>query len=224
MRYKVLVILFITLLFATNAVVQSNTIKRFNKPLKKGVFLVADPHMKGPYFQNSVVLLLEFGTDGAMGVIINRPTNISLEDVMPKNKGLGKITGNMFLGGPVGGQYPVMLLRTEKKPEKIAHHIFDNIYYVTEHKAMDKVARKIASRDAVRIYAGHAGWYPGQLEAEVKKGGWLVISADPFTLFDKDPKTIWEDIINGATGLEVKIPGNGWKEAALSGDAPQNRQ
>lgn len=220
MRYKVLVTLFIVLLFAPNAAVQSDTSRRINKPLKKGVFLVADPHMKGPYFQNSVVLLLKFGTDGAMGVIINRPTNIALEDVMPKDKGLDKINGKMFLGGPVAGSYPLMLLKTDKKPDEMAHHIFDNIYYVAEHKAMDKVIKKMASRDAVRIYAGHAGWYPGQLEAEVKRGGWLVISADPFTVFDKNPKNIWEDIISGAAGLEVKISGNGWKEAALKVTLP----
>ena len=220
MRYKVLVALFIILLFAQNAAVQSNTNKRVNEALKKGVFLVADPHMKGPYFQNSVVLLLEFSPDGALGLIINRPTNIALEDVMPKDKGLGKINGKMFLGGPVAGNYPLMLLRTDKKPDEMARHIFDNIYYVAEHKTMDKVIREKASKDAVRIYAGHAGWYAGQLEAEVKRGGWLVISADPFTVFDKEPKTIWEDIINGAAGLEVKIPGHGWKEAALKAAIP----
>lgn len=220
MRYKVLVTLFIILLFARNADVQSNINKRVNKSLKKGVFLVADPHMKGPYFQNSVVLLLEFGPDGALGVIINRPTNIALEDVMPKDPGLGKINGKMFLGGPVAGSYPLMLLRTDKKPDEMARHIFDNIYYVSEHKTMDKVIRKMDGKDAVRIYAGHAGWYPGQLEGEVKRGGWLVVSADPFTVFDKEPKTIWDDIINGAAGLEVKIPGNFWKEAALKVTPP----
>lgn len=220
MRYKVLVTLFIILLFARNADVQSNINKRVNKSLKKGVFLVADPHMKGPYFQNSVVLLLEFGPDGALGVIINRPTNIALEDVMPKDPGLDKINGKMFLGGPVAGSYPLMLLRTDKKPDEMARHIFDNIYYVAEHKTMDKVIRKMDGKDAVRIYAGHAGWYPGQLEGEVKRGGWLVVSADPFTVFDKEPKTIWDDIINGAAGLEVKIPGNFWKEAALKVTPP----
>lgn len=194
---------FLLCFFLAKDIATPNTKNRDNLPLAKGVFLVADPHMGGPYFANSVVLLLEYDDTGAFGVIVNRPTNIPLANVVPDLKGVEKLKGHMFVGGPVSRNSPVMLLRTDNKPDNVDKSVMDGVYYVTEHKYMSKIVEEIKPEDRIRVYAGYAAWYPGQLEAEVARGGWVVLKADPYTVFDKNPATVWDDLISGKSGLSV---------------------
>ncbi|MFQ5431090.1 MAG: YqgE/AlgH family protein [Nitrospinota bacterium] len=196
---------FILCFFMAKDIAAPNTKNLTNLPLGKGVFLVADPHMGGPYFSNSVVLLLEYDQTGAFGVIVNRPTNIPLAQIVPNIKGVEKLKGNMFLGGPVARNNPLMLLRTDKKPEKVDNSVLDGVYYITDHKYMIDIIQEMGPEDKVRVYAGYAGWYPGQLEAEVERGGWVVLKADPYTLFDKNPDKIWDDLISGKSGISVRL-------------------
>lgn len=203
-RRRFFLISFVLCFFIPAAIATSITRNLTNQPLAKGVFLVADPHMEGRYFPNSVVLLLEFDHKGALGVIVNKPTDIPLSEAMPDLKEFENMNGNMYIGGPVAEHIPLMLLRTEKKPVKSIKHIFDGIYWVTKHEDVIGVVRSMKPKDMIRIYAGYAGWYPGQLESEVARGGWVVLKADPYTVFDKNPDTVWDDLISGKSGLSVK--------------------
>ena len=200
---------FLLCFFIAKDIASPNIKKRNNLPLGKGVFLVAEPHMEGPYFANSVVLLLGYDETGAFGVIVNRPTNIPLAQIVPDIKGVEKLKGNMFLGGPVSRNTPLMLLRTDNKPDKLDTSVMKGVYYVTQHKYMVTVIEEMKPEDMVRVYAGYAGWHPGQLEAEVERGGWVVLQADPYTIFDKDPATIWDDLISGKSGLSVRLQQSG---------------
>ena len=199
---------FILYFFIAKDIAAPNTRNPANLPLGKGVFLVADPRMDGPYFSNSVVLLLEYDQTGAFGVIVNRPTDIPLAQIVPDIKGVEKLKGNMFVGGPVAINHPVMLLRTDKKPEKVDSSVMDGVYYITEHKQMIDIIERMKPEDTVRVYAGYAGWFPGQLEAEVERGGWVVLKADPYTVFEKNPAAIWEDLISGKFGISVRLWGS----------------
>lgn len=214
-KLQFVLLFFLLSFFVAKDIATPNTKVRDNIPLKKGVFLVADPHMEAPYFANSVVLLLGYDETGAFGVIVNRPTNIPLSTIVPDIKGVEKLKGNMFVGGPVGRNTPLMLLRTEKKPDKLNTPVLEGVYYITKHRYMVDIIEEMKPDDMVRVYAGYAGWHPGQLEAEVKRGGWVVLPADPFTLFDKDPATIWDDLISGKAGLSVStVPTDNYGTAA----------
>jgi len=209
LKLKFFLVSFILCFFIAKDIAAPNTKYPANLPLGKGVFLVADPRMEGPYFSNSVVLLLEYDQTGAFGVIVNRPTNIPLAQIVPDIKGVEKLKGNMFLGGPVAGNTPLMLLWTDKKPEKADNSVLDGVYYITEHKYMINVIEQMKPEDTVRVYAGYAGWHPGQLEAEVERGGWVVLKADPYTVFDKNPATIWDGLISGKSGISVRLHKSG---------------
>ena len=208
MRNRLVIILFFAFLFTPRAVTPSTTsdIARINQPLSQGVFLVATPHLGGSYFSNSVILLAKYNHEGALGVIINKPSGISLPEALPDFKGLKKDLGALFMGGPIAKFSPFLLLRTAREA-KNARHIFDNTFYITDVKStIDFIINK-DSKDRVRVYAGYAGWYAGQLESEVARGSWKVIRADQYTIFDKNPDTIWDDLIKGNTPLFIKKPG-----------------
>ncbi len=205
MQNRFVIILLLAFLFFPKAVIPSASkdITRINQPLSQGVFLVATHDLGGSYFSNSVILLAEYSHIGALGVIINRPSEISLSEVLPDFKELKKDLGTLFLGGPVARFSPVLLLRTERET-KNAYRIFDNTSYSTDIRSiMDFIINK-NSKDRMRVYAGYAGWYAGQLESEVARGSWIVIKADQYTIFDKDPETIWDDLSRGDGPLFIK--------------------
>jgi len=202
---KFLLASFILCFFIAKDIAAPNIKNRANLPLGKGVFLVAAPDTGGPYFSNSVVLLLEYDHTGAFGVIVNRPTDIPLAQIVPDIKGIENLKGNMFLGGPVAINHPLMLLWTDKKPGKAYNSVLDGVYYITEHKYMLDIIEQMKPDDTVRVYAGYAGWHPGQLESEVERGGWVVLKADPYTVFDKNPDTIWNGLISGKSGISVRL-------------------
>ena len=209
MQNRFVIVLFFAFLFTPRAVIPStikDVVARINLPLSQGVFLVATHNLGGSYFSNSVILLAKYNHEGALGVIINRSSWISLPEALPDFKGLKKDLGSLFIGGPIARFSPFLLLRTESET-KNAHHIFDNTFYTTDIKStIDFIINK-NSKDRVRVYAGYAGWYAGQLESEVARGSWRVVMADQYTIFDKDPDTMWDDLMRGDTPLFIKKRG-----------------
>tara|TARA_B100000959_G_scaffold255224_1_gene287478 strand:- start:3024 stop:3725 length:702 start_codon:yes stop_codon:yes gene_type:complete len=205
MQNRFFTILFFTFLFIPSTVIPSTIkdIARINLPLSQGVLLVATHDLGGSYFRNSVILLAKYNNKGALGIIINRPSGISLPEALPDFKGLKKDFGTLFVGGPIARFSPVILLRTERET-KNAHHIFDNTFFTTDIKSTIEFIINKNSKDRVRIYAGYAGWHAGQLESEVARGSWRVVMADQYTIFDKAPETIWDDLMSRDTPLFIK--------------------
>ena len=205
MQNRFVIILLLAFLFFPKAVIPSASkdITRINQPLSQGVFLVATDDLGGSYFRSSVILLAEYSHIGALGVIINRPSEISLSEVLPGFKELKKDLGTLFIGGPIERFLPVLLLRTERET-KNAHHIFDNTFFSTDVKSTIEFILNKNSKDRVRVYAGYAGWHAGQLESEVARGSWRVVMADQYTIFDKVSETIWDDLMSMDTPLFIK--------------------
>ncbi len=97
------------------------------RDLKKGVFLIAASKLYDPHFSHSVILILMYEKDGALGLIINRSTDIPLEQALPGLKGTERLSFPLFYGGPVGQGHVTALLRTDKLPEGVKK-VFDNVY------------------------------------------------------------------------------------------------
>ena len=209
MRNCFVILLFFLFLLGPKSVIPStiNDIVRVNQPLSEGVFLIATHDLGGSYFSNAVILLAKYSHKGALGVVINRPSGISLSEALPDFKGLKKDFENLFIGGPVARFSPFTLIRTDKEIKNI-HHIFDNTFYSTDIKSIAGFILNKNSKDRMRVYAGHAGWFPGQLETEVARGSWTVIRADQYTVFDKEPGTIWEDLMKRDAPLFIKESDN----------------
>jgi len=208
MRNRFIIFLFLAFLFNPKAVIPSTqkNVSQINQSLSQGVFLVATHELGESYFRNTVILLAKYSHKGALGVIINRPSGISLSDALPDFKGLKKDFGTLFIGGPVARFSPLLLLRAERET-KNTHHIFENTFYSTNIQVIIQIILNKNPKDKMRVYAGYAGWHAGQLESEIARGSWTVVRADQYTIFDKDPNTIWDDMIRGDTPLFIKRPG-----------------
>lgn len=168
----------------------------------KGVFLVASDSLSDPNFSQTVVLLLEYDKSGAIGLVINRPTEVSLASLLPEVEGLKDRKELVFLGGPVGGGQLFLLVRSTNRPHQ-SEEIVDGVYASASLQTLREIIAEESAVSVFQAYAGYAGWGPGQLDAELLRGDWLVTPADSETLFDKAPDVIWPELIRQNKGLWV---------------------
>ena len=173
-----------------------------SEELARGKFLIASPHSGGPYFHQSVVLLLEYGPLGAMGLIINRPTEVEFAQLFPDDETLKGRSERAFFGGPVERQRLLWLFRSSAPPPE-SRRVIGDIHVSGSIETLHAV---VASGDAsshFRVYVGLAGWAPGQLEGEVARGGWLVAASDARAVFEMDSGKIWREFIERSFRLQA---------------------
>lgn len=172
--------------------------------LSKGKFLVASRQLKDPNFTETVVLLVEYDRFGAMGLVINRPTEMRLSTVLPDMEGLQGMADTVYVGGPVAKNQMLLLIRSGSQPDD-ARRIVDDIYLSSSRALLRKLIDDKDPGQTFRLYAGHAGWAPGQLDQEVARGGWHVLEADGTTVFEKAPSEIWPELIQRSSALWVRL-------------------
>ena len=152
--------------------------------LSAGRFLVAGEHLRDPNFAQTVVLLLNYGDRGARGVIINRKSDVKLAaDVSQNQRSCINARIPSIMGGPVARNQLLMVLRSDR-PRRAAEHVVDDIYLSTSRQVLVDALNRAA---AVHVYAGYAGWAPGQLDREVARGDWHVLPVDAETVFSDRP-------------------------------------
>jgi putative transcriptional regulator len=173
--------------------------------LAKGKFLVASRSIRDPNFTRSVILIVDYDEAGALGVVVNHPTDVPLKAALPEIKELRKRKDRVHLGGPVARDRMVLLLRTKKAPPESVL-IFDTVY---ASGSLDALREGVTGGNTVRAYAGYAGWGPGQLDAEVSRGDWLIGPADAKSIFDDPPERVWETLIERFTGDWARAPFRG---------------
>lgn len=162
-----------------------------------GMLLVASPHLLDPNFFRAVVVILEHDENGAVGVILNRPSESRLGDELPDWAPLLAEPGVVFVGGPVQPDAAVGLADAVAGATGAGVDIVD----------LSAPPGEIQAR--VRIYAGYAGWGPGQLEDELLEGGWIVVEAMPGDAFAPDPEGLWRTVLKrqaGTTALLASFP------------------
>lgn len=162
--------------------------------LAKGKFLVASRDLTDPNFARTVVLLLDYGPDGAVGLIINRRTEVRLGDALPEIEELQRHPGVVYAGGPVAPAGVMVLVRSPRPPEQ-SKPVLDEIHVSQSDALLRRLASEGKGERSFRIYAGYAGWVPGQLDHEVTLGGWTIIPADADTVFADEPSTIWRRLV-----------------------------
>jgi putative transcriptional regulator len=159
--------------------------------LAAGKLLVAARRLPDPNFGNAVILLAEFNRDGAVGLVINRRSEVTVARVFPHLTPTLASAGQAFLGGPVDKTRAMALLRASASPAD-ARHVLDGVYLLTGREAVESVVSSNPAPGRLRIYLGYAGWAPGQLEAETAEGVWHVLSGDADAVFDPDPSSTWQ--------------------------------
>jgi putative transcriptional regulator len=161
---------------------------------EKGVFLVATAGMQDPRFRRSVVLLLEHGENGTLGLIVNKVTEISLPQVLPDLKESGQESNLLFFGGPVGLDGILFLTRNAEPPER-AEHVMEDVYYSGDRNLLKEFLKQNKGAGELRVFLGNSGWSPGQLAAEIAEGAWRLVRGDSDTLFERDLDDLWPDLI-----------------------------
>jgi len=172
--------------------------------LAKGKFLVASRRLRDSNFKETVVLLIDYGQDGAMGLVINRPSKIKLATVFPDIKELKERKDTIYVGGPVAVNQMLLLVGTPLVPEA-SQEVTQDVYISSSWKVLERLMKNAAKDKRFRIFAGYAGWAPNQLDFEVSRGDWHVLKADAETVFDKKPAEIWQELILRASVKWVRV-------------------
>ncbi len=147
-------------------------------------FLVARPGMPDPNFRESVVLVTQDERAQATGVIINRPTDHSLAELLPGER-FKSFTEPIFFGGPVALQGLFAVFRADKLPGE-AVTMLPGLYLALQPDTID-----------------YSGWAPGQLRGEIDRGDWLAVEADADTVFRKDTSKLWQDMVRRASAIRA---------------------
>lgn len=162
--------------------------------LHKGIFLIADPDLHDPNFRETVILITHHSPQGSTGVVINRPTTALLSRVLPDRKELAGRLDVLHAGGPVDPRVFLLLVRSRTRPAH-AQHVFGDVYVTQAADALLDALKSDDETTAIRLFAGYAGWAPGQLADEIARGSWRVVPADAAVLFDRESEVIWKEMI-----------------------------
>ena len=167
--------------------------------IRAGMLLLASPELVDPNFADTVVLLLDADEDGAMGVVLNRPSPVPVISVLADWGDLVAEPEVLFRGGPVSpeGALAVALVRDPDEVPVGLRPVTDRLALVD----LDgEVTELDAAIDGVRIFAGYAGWGAGQLEGEIAGGDWYVVPALPPDPFRADPTDLWREVMRRQPG------------------------
>jgi putative transcriptional regulator len=173
------------------------------------VFLVATPDLGDPLFSQSVILMLPGSKlPLVVGLIVNKPTQIGLAKLFPRNPALKGVAQTAFLGGPVDVETPAVVYRTARSSQQ-ATELFDGVYVSLDPSfAIDMFKGRPAASD-VRLYLGRAQWAPEQLHGEMQEGSWYVLPADPEVVFSAAPGQVWHTLVERAQMERALAPDEG---------------
>ena len=154
-----------------------------------GRLLVAAPTLIDPNFYRTVVLMLQHDEEGAVGVVLNRPSDEEVAAHLPDWSGALAVPPVVFVGGPVQPEVAIGLVDTEGESS------------VLGGVGVADLAAGPPDGVRARIFSGYAGWGPGQLEAELDERAWIVVEADQGDVFDSDPERLWSRVLRRQPGI-----------------------
>ncbi len=160
----------------------------------QGSFLVAANQLRDPNFYRSVILMLEHSPESAMGLIVNRPTAITVGKVLAQHSPVNCLAQPVYQGGPVS-ENSLFVLHNNVSLVKQDQEIAPGVFLVGSEDSFDELIRKELPTDKgiqFRLVCGYAGWGAGQLEEEIRRGDWHVVPADGSLVLEEDPYGLWE--------------------------------
>ena len=169
------------------------------RELRAGMLLVATPALLDPNFAETVVLLLDVDDDGALGVVLNRPSMVPVADVLSGWSDVVVEPGVLFHGGPVSteGALAIALLRTRDDVPVGFKEVVGQLGLVDLDTPVELLD---GSLEGLRIFAGYAGWGAEQLVGEIDEGSWYVVPAQALDVFRIDPDELWRDVLRRQPG------------------------
>lgn len=159
--------------------------------LTTGKLLVASRKSVDPDLAKSVVLVVRYEQQGAIGLIVNHASQVPLSELFPTVK---TAQAPVYYGGPIAIGTRA-LLRSPSKPGP-GLHIFGDVSMISNQRVMEDMLRAGTEPSSFRVYAGYVGWSTQQLKNEVAQGLWRVLPADAGVVFDRDPEKVWDRLIS----------------------------
>lgn len=170
----------------------------------KGHLLIAGPALVDPNFRRTVVLVGEHSEEGALGVILNRASDTTVDEAVPELTALVDGLEQVHVGGPVQPS-AIVVLAEFAEPERSGALVLDAVGFLPSEVDPEE----LGELRRARVYAGYAGWGPGQLDGELDEGSWIVEPALPQDVFTGDPDELWSEVLRrkgGPFGVLALMP------------------
>ena len=171
----------------------------------RGKLLVASPVLVDPHFLRTVVLIAAHDSDGALGLVLNRPSETTVGEAVPQLEEMVDTDGLLFIGGPVQPSSVIVLAQLED-PGDAALLAFDDIGVIGAGDSPDAPPAGVRQG---RAFVGHAGWGPGQLDDELERGDWITEPARREDAFSDDAMELWQSVLTrmgGSYALVARMP------------------
>ncbi len=165
--------------------------------LEHGALLVATPALIDPNFNRTVLLLLDHGVDGTLAVVLNRPSDVTVEERLAGWEGFCRPPGVVFSGGPVSSEAVMGLVEVSAAPPPGWLPVFANVGPIDLSIDPTPLQGVVAN---LRIFSGYAGWGPAQLASEIREGSWWVVDAHPDDPFTNEPLELWSKVLERQRG------------------------
>jgi putative transcriptional regulator len=171
----------------------------------RGQLLIAGPTLQDPNFWRTVVLVVEHSDDGALGLVLNRPSESTVGEAVPELISVTDAEDEVLVGGPVG-QSAVIVLADFEDPNEAALIAFDSVGVMAGGGPSDEFGNGVRR---ARVFAGHSGWGPGQLDGELERGDWILEPAQYGDAFTPEPTELWSAVLErkgGSYALVARMP------------------
>ena len=160
--------------------------------LTKGIFLVASEQLQHSPMSKTVIYITQHDDAGTSGFIVNRPTNLQINQAFPETHASPSTNKMLYFGGPLHSRYLFMLTQTQFAHG--LHAIKSNIYFGAGEEVQMRL-RSENTRDKIRTYAGFMSWGPEQLIEEIDRGDWILTPASIDQLFNQDTTKLWKNLV-----------------------------
>lgn len=203
MAVRTISLIIVCFVFLPGPTVTPATGQDHMRGLAAGMFLVATPGMSDPRFSRSVILLVQHSTEGAMGLIVNRrsevPVSKALSEIEPKTAS----RHNLYFGGPVEpGRVMYVHAGSNVAPDI---GIIDDVNWGADYDRLKQLVTGLEP-DSLRVFFGYAGWGPGQLERELSRDGWRLVPARAEHVYSDDPGGLWNSLNKAGRSLMAIRP------------------
>ena len=170
-----------------------------------GKILVAPRGSVDPLFAESVVLLVRYNPTDALGLMVNKRSNVAVNDALKEFAAAAKHSERVFVGGPVELDTVFAMVHAPHAPEGAAT-VAGNIHFIAGRASLEKALRAApANAENLRVYIGYCGWGPRQLDSEVRRGGWYIFSRGEDIAFDAAPERLWQKLVDRAEGRSALL-------------------
>ena len=172
--------------------------------LAAGKLLVTERQAPDPLFAESVILLIHYGADGVVGLMLNQPAGVPLSRLRELD-GTRNRPDPAYVGGPVEIAQVSALVRAPSAPPN-AIHVTADLYAVQTKKGLETALKASKGSTDLRVYLGYCGWIIPQLQNEVTRGSWFIFDHGDRFAFDSAPRTLWKRLIDRTEGELVWAP------------------